>query len=150
MEANPDSDFIYKPPPPLSYLKKVPDGLQRQPFQLPVLLCGKAVAGQRQLPQLEEHPLVEGEVVVVEEVGGEDGPELGGGGSVLRAAVAVPPEEVLFRSALLHKAVTWKKFTKFRVLRIWIRRIRMCFGPPGSGSGSISQMDPDPSIIKQK
>jgi hypothetical protein len=95
----------------LSYLKKVPDGLQRQPFQLPVLLGGKAVAGQRQLPQLEEHPLVEGEVVVVEEVRAQDGPELGGGGSVLRAAVGVLPEEVLFRPALLHKAVTWKSKT---------------------------------------
>ncbi len=56
---------------------------------------------------------MEGEVVVVEEVGAEDGPELGGGGSVLRAAVAVPPEEVLFRPALLHKSVTWKSNISF-------------------------------------
>jgi hypothetical protein len=111
MDADPDSELTYKLFLPLSYLKKVPDGLQRQPFQLPVLLCREAVAGQRQLPQLEEHPLVEGEVVVVEEVGAQDGPELGGGGSVLRTAVAVLPEEVLFRPALLNKAVTWKSKT---------------------------------------
>jgi hypothetical protein len=95
MDADPDLGLTFKLLPPLSYLKKVPYGFQRQPFQLPVLLCRKAVAGQRQLPQLEEHPLVEGEVVVVEEVGAEDGPELGCGGSVLRAAVLVLPEQVL-------------------------------------------------------
>ena len=92
------------------YLEQVPDGSEGQPLQQPVLLGCVALTNEGQPPELEEHPLLVGDVVVVEEVGAEDLPELCRCGAMLRTGQLVPPEQVLFRAAALHRQpVAWQR-----------------------------------------